>query len=273
MDADIHIASSSADIDGALEVRRVAFIVEQHVDPAIERDEHDATATHAVAVAHGQVVATGRVVPQADRGRIGRVAVLPAYRGRGLGARIMDALERAAVAAGLPRVELHAQRHVEGFYAHRGYVPDGDEFIEAGILHIGMVKRLAGMAALPPAVAGFLRRPVLAHLATLMPDGSPHCTPVWTDTHGGYIVINTAAHYVKARNVARDPRVALSVSPVDDSGTCLWVRGRVEAVTTDGASAHNGALWLRYTGKGPPPSADRRVRMFIAPEHIATQRL
>ena len=69
--------------------------------------------------------------------------------------------------------------------------------------------------------------PSIAHLATLLPDGSPHTVPLWVHTHDDQIVFQTGPHSLKARNLRRDPRVALSLTPADDPLTPILVRGRV----------------------------------------------
>lgn len=66
-------------------------------------------------------------------------------------------------------------------------------------------------AALSPAAAALLREPVLANLATVAPDGSPHVTPAWVDLDGDDVVVNTAQDRVKARNLRRSPKPAVSV--------------------------------------------------------------
>ncbi len=127
----------------AYALRRAVFVVEQGVPESIERDEHDAAAFHAVALDGDRCVATGRLVRQAGGvGRIGRMAVDAARRRRGLGGKVLDALEGRARAEGLVELELHAQCYVEAFYAGRGYRRVGDVFEEAGIDHVVMRKRI-----------------------------------------------------------------------------------------------------------------------------------
>ena len=67
----------------------------------------------------------------------------------------------------------------------------------------------------------------VAHLATLLPDGSPHTVPVWVGTRGDQVVFLTSPYARKARNLRRDPRVALSIAPEDDPYEPVIVRGRV----------------------------------------------
>lgn len=128
------------------ELRRVVFILEQGVPEEIERDDLDATALHAAARDEaGTLIGTGRAV--IDGGgpgvaRVGRMAVAPSVRGRGVGAAVLSLLEREAAARGATRVLLHAQDHAIGFYAGAGYVPEGEPFTEAGIAHLAMARDL-----------------------------------------------------------------------------------------------------------------------------------
>jgi predicted GNAT family N-acyltransferase len=132
----------------AFALRRRVFVEEQRVPEALERDEHDEDAFHAVALSGGRVVGTGRLVVQPGRvGRVGRMAVEPGARRGRVGERLLAALEARARELRLVEIELHAQSYVEPFYARAGYVRDGEPFVEAGIDHVVMRKRL------PPAAS------------------------------------------------------------------------------------------------------------------------
>jgi PPOX class probable F420-dependent enzyme len=91
-------------------------------------------------------------------------------------------------------------------------------------------------------------RPVLAAFTTLHPSGAPHTTPVWIGRDGDVLLVNTAHGRVKARNVARDPRVSVCVVDPDDPMHVLCVEGTVLEATTEGADALIDALSLKYTG-------------------------
>jgi predicted GNAT family N-acyltransferase len=117
-------------------VRHEVFVVEQKVPLALEWDEMDWLCLHAVVLdEEGTAVATGRLLPD---GHIGRMAVRKALRGEGLGSMILQALMREAELRGDQAVLLNAQTHAAPFYARHGFVPEGEEFIEAGIAHICM---------------------------------------------------------------------------------------------------------------------------------------
>lgn len=108
------------------------------------------------------------------------------------------------------------------------------------------------------------------HLATLMPDGSPQVTPVWVDTDGSDVLVNTAAGRLKWRNVQRDPRVALDVVASDNPYASVYIRGQVVEVTDRGAVEQIDRLAVRYTGKGPYPrgAGEQRVVLRIRPERV-----
>ncbi|GBD10381.1 hypothetical protein HRbin23_00022 [bacterium HR23] len=115
-----------------------------------------------------------------------------------------------------------------------------------------------------------LEKPVFAHLATLMRNGSPQVTPVWIDTDGTYILVNTALGRVKERNVRRDPRIALSVTDPQDPYRRLQIRGRVVEIRTEGATEHIHKLSYKYRGQPYPlRPGEQRVILVIAPEHIS----
>jgi PPOX class probable F420-dependent enzyme len=119
-----------------------------------------------------------------------------------------------------------------------------------------------------------LREPVLAHLATLMPDGSPHVTPVWVDTDGEAILLNTAKGRVKHRNITRDPRVAVSLTDRDDYYRTVVIRGRAQLID-EGAEEHIDKLAKKYTGKdryaGRQPGMER-VIIRVVPERVIRRR-
>lgn len=125
-------------------LRKAVFIEEQKVPAALEWDEADATADHAVATNRfGQVLATGRLVElRPGLGKIGRMAVHRDVRGARVGRAVLDALLAQARARGWQQVMLHAQSSAVGFYLGAGFVPRGPVFEEAGIPHQEMTLSL-----------------------------------------------------------------------------------------------------------------------------------
>lgn len=124
----------------ARRVRHDVFVMEQRVPVDIERDEYDALSLHAVAYDPGGLpVGTGRLLPDAH---IGRMAVLRAKRGQGVGARLLQALIQAAHEQSYPAVILSAQTHAQGFYENQGFISEGEIYLDAGIEHILMRRRL-----------------------------------------------------------------------------------------------------------------------------------
>jgi PPOX class probable F420-dependent enzyme len=106
----------------------------------------------------------------------------------------------------------------------------------------------------------------LAHLATVLPDGSPHTVPVWVGTHGDHVVFLTGPRSRKARNLRRDPRVALSLTPADNPFQPVIVRGRVvEWLAGDAAWEIIDQISTKYTGQ-PYSREQERVVAVIEPE-------
>ena len=111
-----------------------------------------------------------------------------------------------------------------------------------------------------------------AHLATIMPDGSPQVTPVWIDYDGEFILVNSARGRQKDRNMLRNLAVALSILDPDDPYRYLQVRGHVVEITTVGGDAHIDKMMKKYTGKDHYPwkkPGEVRVIYKIAPEKVA----
>lgn len=140
---EVRHARDRDEVEQALALRRQVFCVEQGVAVAADRDGLDDRAAQIVAVDSGRVVGTCRVLVDDGVGRLGRMAVEAPSRGRGLGAAILAAAERSASEAGARLMRLHAQRYVEHIYAAAGYAAYGEPFVEEGIAHVAMEKRLA----------------------------------------------------------------------------------------------------------------------------------
>ena len=124
----------------AAPIRLEVFVHEQQVPLEEEIDTLDAECIHAVAFdAQGCALATGRLLPD---GHIGRMAVLKAVRGQGLGSAVLQALMQQARKQGFVEVVLSAQTHAQAFYVRHGFVPEGAEYLDANIPHVLMRKAL-----------------------------------------------------------------------------------------------------------------------------------
>ena len=104
------------------------------------------------------------------------------------------------------------------------------------------------MKKIPSTYLDLFQKRAFANLATLMPDGSPQVTPVWIDYDGQHLLVNTARGRVKARNMERNPAVALTITDPDNPYRYLQVRGRVVKITQEGADEHIDKMSKKYTG-------------------------
>jgi predicted GNAT family N-acyltransferase len=118
-------------------IRTAVFIDEQGVDRALEFDDRDPACAHLLALEGTQAIGTARL-DAGYGGKIGRLAVLAAYRRRGVGAAVMEQLHEIARARSLPRLWCHAQLSAVPFYERLGYTASGAVFVEAGIDHVRM---------------------------------------------------------------------------------------------------------------------------------------
>lgn len=105
---------------------------------------------------------------------------------------------------------------------------------------------------LTPEVRSLLSRPNFAHFSTLMPDGSPHNTPVWIGLEGDHILIGTGEGSLKARNARRDPRVSLSMVDFHDPYEEVQIRGRVVEFREDPKLEVMDAISHKYIGADFP---------------------
>ena len=131
------------------------------------------------------------------------------------------------------------------------------------------------MEQVPPEFRDLFEGETFANLATKMPDGTPHVTPVWVDMdEKGYVRVNTARGRQKERNVTDDPQVGLDVLDPEDPYRYVSVRGEVEEVTEEGAVEHIDALARTYfdVEEYPHHGEERgpRVLVRIRPERVVT---
>jgi predicted GNAT family N-acyltransferase len=119
------------------------FCDEQGVSVAADRDGRDHEATHIVAVENGRVIGTCRLLFGGRLARLGRLAVEPEERGRGVAGAILREADRVSRAHGSERISLHAQTYALALYEREGYLERGRRFMEENIEHVAMEKVLA----------------------------------------------------------------------------------------------------------------------------------
>lgn len=120
---------------------------------------------------------------------------------------------------------------------------------------------------LEPAVRAALDAASFGHLATIGPDGAPHSTPVYVAARGEQVIFFTGPHTRKARNLARDPRVAISIVPAAKWYEPIVVRGRVvDRIQGDTAWDIIDTIAAKYTDQPYPHDSPRTV-FVIDPEH------
>jgi PPOX class probable F420-dependent enzyme len=116
---------------------------------------------------------------------------------------------------------------------------------------------------IPQEYLDLLQKPAFAHLATIMPDGSPQVTPIWIDFDGTYLLVNSVKGRVKDKNMVARPQVAVEIADPDNPYRYLAIRGRVVEITEDGADAHIDKLNKKYRGvdvyPNHTPSETRRI--------------
>ena len=124
-------------------IRTEVFINEQHVPEALEWDGEDPHAIHVLAAdLHGNPIGTARLLLHDTMAHIGRMAVLPAWRGQGVGASLLKCLLDAARQRGASSVFLNAQTYAVPFYERYDFVREGGEFLDADIPHYRMTLSL-----------------------------------------------------------------------------------------------------------------------------------
>jgi predicted GNAT family N-acyltransferase len=140
LDYRVEPADYQTDFQDLRRVREPVYVVEQNVPIELEWDALDPLCFHVIARdADDRPIGTGRLTPE---GKIGRMAVLREWRGRGVGEALLQALVDRARSVGWTEVQLNAQVGAIEFYARYGFVPFDDEFEEAGIAHQSMRRTL-----------------------------------------------------------------------------------------------------------------------------------
>jgi predicted GNAT family N-acyltransferase len=264
-------------------IRDAVFVREQQVPPELERDELDPSCLHVVArTLSGEAIGTGRMAPPRPDlpAKIGRMAVLPGWRDRGVGSAMLLTLLRLARQRGWYEVALNAQAPAVDFYLRHDFVPQGARFIEAGIEHQAMHRIVAGAFAVSTqddaiattaAIVSAARRALCLQLQELDP-GVLDAPPVLaalrrfgTAGLGGQarILLRDAA----APQRAQAPLLALAqrlpsaflfreaVDPVDRDTNAAWI-------ANDVGGYYHRTLGNRVEGEGDlnAPGRSRQLR-------------
>lgn len=128
-------------------VRHAVFVVGQGITSEPDRDGEDEHCEHVLASVGGSIVGTARLKPIDDHGvkriKVGRLAVIESARGRGVGRRIVRAVNALLDELGVAGL-MHAQAYLLDWYASLGWRAVGDAFMEAGIVHRKMVYHPGG---------------------------------------------------------------------------------------------------------------------------------
>lgn len=125
---------------------------------------------------------------------------------------------------------------------------------------------------IPETHSDLLHTAILAHVATIGPDGEPQVNPVWFDWDGEHIRISLTTSRQKFRNLARDQRIALSIADPDNNFRYLEIRGVVTQIEPDTDLAFINSMAQRYIGRDYPwpRPEDERVIVYIQPTHSSS---
>lgn len=282
------------------QVREQVFIVEQQCPEEEEWDALDATSHHVLARdLDGRPIGTGRLTPEH---RIGRMAVLAPWRGRGVGDAILRRLLEQARALRLPAVEMHAQTHAIPFYARLGFAAYGEEFLECGIAHRRMRLELEPLPApvprpLPPRpeareLAAGDRAQMLAALAALLGDAEHELAILTRDLDADLLATPASLEALKRvalsgrrariRILVQDPRAARSdalplIALAQRLSSAFALRTPVEDVDRQLASAfvlndRRGYLFrplaTRFEAEGSTYAPGRHAQLLASFEQI-----
>jgi PPOX class probable F420-dependent enzyme len=123
-----------------------------------------------------------------------------------------------------------------------------------------------------PSIKSLFENKNFAFVGTSMKDGSPHVTPTWVDIEDNYILINTAIGRVKQKNVARDPRVSVSIADMNNPYHMVTVKGEiVEQIKGEEAEKHIDKLAKKYLNKDKYPGrapGEERILLKIKPKKV-----
>jgi len=137
------LAVTVEELSAVFAIRLRVFVEEQGISTEDDLDGSDASAVHALAIIDDRPVGTGRFIVGPDaEAEIGRMAVDLEWRCRGIGSRLLRFLEQEARLREINHVVLNAQCYIKSFYSAKGYIGEGEVFLDAGIKHVRMSKTL-----------------------------------------------------------------------------------------------------------------------------------
>lgn len=139
---DVRLVETEQEMKDAYEVRKHVFVEEQNVPVEEEIDEYENDSLHFVVYDKGVHIGAGRLRLLGDYGKAERICVLKSYRQKGIGEVLMKKIEGIARDKGVHEVKLNAQTHAEPFYQKIGYTTYSDIFMDAGIPHVAMNKKV-----------------------------------------------------------------------------------------------------------------------------------
>lgn len=135
-------AGTDDQLQDAYNIRKKVFVEEQQVPIEIEIDEHENNSAHFVLYDDEKPAGAGRFRILDGNGKVERVCILPEYRGKGAGIQIMLGIEEYAKKLPVNELVLNSQSYAVPFYEKLGYTVVSDEFLDAGIPHRKMKKKL-----------------------------------------------------------------------------------------------------------------------------------
>jgi predicted GNAT family N-acyltransferase len=139
----VRLADFSKDFSQIQAIRKVVFQEEQGVEEALEFDGKDEICEHLIAYLNKQAVGTARMRYIDDKTvKIERLAVLSTARGQGIGKKIMEEALLIIASKDIAEIVIHAQEYVKALYYKLGFAQEGEIFLEAGINHVKMKKKL-----------------------------------------------------------------------------------------------------------------------------------
>ncbi|MCD5324652.1 MULTISPECIES: GNAT family N-acetyltransferase [Pontibacillus] len=138
----IEHVTTKQQLEDAYSVRKKVFVEEQNVSIEEEMDEFDEVATHFAGYAEGAPVSASRLRFVEEYAKLERICILKTFRGEGYGKQMILHMEEYAKEKGYKKSKLNAQIQALGFYESLGYKVVSEEFMDAGIPHVTMIKEL-----------------------------------------------------------------------------------------------------------------------------------